>query len=431
MAEPFPLAPALWAATAAPQAPAPKLAEDLVTDFCVIGAGYAGLSTALHLAKAGGHVVVLEAREPGWGGSGRNGGQVIPGLKYDPDDMIATYGEEKGKKLLHFAATTADKVFDLINAYKMDVPHVRQGWIQAAHAEDGLTLAKNRVAQWSKHGVDARLLSKEEVADRLGTTSDEGGGLDPRGGAVQPLSYARGLARAAMGEGAKIHGQSPVTDIKREGDRYRVTTAQGKTVLAKKVIMCTNAYAGDLVPGLRQTIVDVNSFQVATAPLSDNIRKTILPYGQVSSDTRKLLLYFRLDHTGRLLMGGRGPFREPKSEDDWAHLVRVVTKMFPQVKDVPIAYRWGGRVALTQDFLPHIHEPEPGFIIDIGCLGRGVGLQTAMGQALAAYATTGDAEALPFPIRPIDPIPFHMFRRIGLAAIIAWYRFQDGGVKQT
>lgn len=431
MAEPFPLAPALWAATATPALPTPALADDVEIDFCVIGGGYAGLSTALHIAEAGGQVIVLEAREPGWGGSGRNGGQVIPGLKYDPDDMIATYGEEKGHKLLQFAATTADKVFDLIAKYEMDVPHVREGWIQAAHSDEGLALAKKRVTQWSKHGVAARLLSKEETADRLGTTSYEGGWLDPRGGAIQPLSYARGLARAAMSQGARIHGETAVTDITREGDRFRVSTAQGKTVRAKKVIMCTNAYAGDLVPGLRQTFVDVNSFQIATAPLSDNIRKTILPYGQVSSDTRKLLLYFRLDHTGRLLMGGRGPFREPNSEDDWAHLVRVVTKMFPQVKDVPINYRWGGRVALTQDFLPHIHEPEQGFIIDVGCLGRGVGLQTAMGQALAGYAMSGNADLLPFPIRPIDPIPFHMFRRVGLAAIIAWYRFQDGGVKQT
>lgn len=431
MAEPFPLAPALWAATATPALPTPALADDVEIDFCVIGGGYAGLSTALHIAEAGGQVIVLEAREPGWGGSGRNGGQVIPGLKYDPDDMIATYGEEKGHKLLQFAATTADKVFDLIAKYEMDVPHVREGWIQAAHSDEGLALAKKRVTQWSKHGVAARLLSKEETADRLGTTSYEGGWLDPRGGAIQPLSYARGLARAAVSQGARIHGETAVTDITREGDRFRVSTAQGKIVRAKKVIMCTNAYAGDLVPGLRQTFVDVNSFQVATAPLSDNIRKTILPYGQVSSDTRKLLLYFRLDHTGRLLMGGRGPFREPNSEDDWAHLVRVVTKMFPQVKDVPINYRWGGRVALTQDFLPHIHEPEQGFIIDVGCLGRGVGLQTAMGQALAGYAMSGNADLLPFPIRSIDPIPFHMFRRVGLAAIIAWYRFQDGGVKQT
>jgi glycine/D-amino acid oxidase-like deaminating enzyme len=431
MAEPFPLSPALWAATAAPAVPTPPLAEDVETGICVIGGGFAGLSTALHAAEAGAKVVLLEAREPGWGGSGRNGGQVIPGLKYDPEEMLEIYGEEKGRKLLSFAATTADKVFDLIAKHRMDVPHVRNGWIQSAPNAEGLALARRRYEQWSRQGVAAQLLDRDQVAERLGTTSYEGGWLDPRGGAVQPLSYARGLAKAALAAGATIHGETPVTDIERIGDRFRVSTRQGRTVTASKVVFCTNAYAGDVVPGLRRTIVDVNSFQIATAPLSDNVRKTILPYGQVSSDTRKLLLYFRLDHTGRLLMGGRGPFREPTGADDWAHLERVVGKMFPQVKGVPFEYRWGGRVALTLDQLPHIHEPEPGFVIDIGCMGRGVGLQTAMGQALARYVVEGDPDALPFPIRPIRPIPFHAFRRIGLSAIIAWYRLQDGGVKQT
>ncbi len=431
MAEPFPLKPALWAATAAPAPATPPLAGDAETEICVIGGGFAGLSTALHAAEAGAKVILLEAREPGWGGSGRNGGQVIPGLKYDPEEMFEVYGEQRGRKLLAFAATTADKVFDLIAKHRMDVPHVRNGWIQSAPNADGLALARRRFEQWSRQGVEARLLDRDEVAERLGTTSYEGGWLDPRGGAVQPLSYARGLAKAAMAAGATIHGETPVTGIERIGDRFRVSTRQGHVVVASKVVFCTNAYAGDVVPGLRRTIVDVNSFQIATVPLSDNIRKTILPYGQVSSDTRKLLLYFRLDHTGRLLMGGRGPFREPQGAEDWAHLERVVGKMFPQVKGVPFEYRWGGRVALTLDQLPHIHEPEPGFVIDIGCMGRGVGLQTAMGQALARYVLEGDPEALPFPIRPIDPIPFHMFRRIGLSAIIAWYRLQDGGVKQT
>jgi glycine/D-amino acid oxidase-like deaminating enzyme len=431
MAEPFPLAPALWAATAAEPVATPALGEDVETEYCIVGGGYAGLSTALHLAEAGARPVLLEAREPGWGASGRNGGQVIPGLKYDPDEMLSVYGEQKGRKLLAFAGSTADRVFALIDKWNMDVPHVRNGWIQAAHSPEGLALARRRVEQWGRHGVAARLLSRAETADHLGTTSYEGGWLDPRGGAVQPLSYARGLARAALQSGARIHGQTEVTGIERVQDRFRVTTRQGRTVTARKVVFCTNAYAGHIVPGLRRTIVDVNSFQVATAPLSDNIRKTILPYGQISSDTRKLLLYFRLDHTGRLLMGGRGPFREPKGKDDWAHLERVVHKMFPQVQGVPFEYRWGGRVALTLDQLPHIHEPEPGFIVDIGCMGRGVGLQTAMGEALARYALTADPDCLPFPIRAIEPIPFHAFRRIGLGAIIAWYRFQDGGVKQT
>lgn len=431
MTEPFPLSPSLWAATASQIAPTPPLTGEAEAEVCVVGGGYAGLSTALHLAEAGVSVVLLEAREPGWGASGRNGGQVIPGLKYDPDDMIATYGEEKGKKLLSFAAGTADIVFDLIKKHGMDVPHVREGWIQGAHNADGLKLARARSSQWAKHGVAARLLDADEVADRLGTRSYVGGWFDPRGGAVQPLSYARGLAGAAIGKGARIHGQSPVTGIEKAGERFRVTTANGARVVAKKVVLCTNGYSDDLVPGLKRTIIDVNSFQVATAPLSDNLRKTILPYGQISSDTRKLLLYFRLDHTGRLLMGGRGPFREPKGDEDWAHLERVVHKMFPQVKDVPFEYRWGGRVGVTADFLPHIHEPEPGFIIDIGCMGRGVGLQTSMGQRLAQYAMSGDAAVLPFQKRAIKPIPFHMFRRIGLAAVIAMYRLQDGGVKQT
>ena len=431
MTEPFPLQPSLWAKTAAPPPVTQVLSQDIETDICIVGGGYAGLSTALHLAEAGTKAVVLEARECGWGASGRNGGQVIPGLKYDPDEMISTYGEQEGRKLLAFAGTTADRVFDLIARYQMQVPMQRAGWIQAAHSDEGLQLARQRVAQWSKHGVEAKLLSRDETAERLGTASYEGGWLDPRGGGVQPLSYARELARVALSLGAQIFTQSPVVALTRVKDRYEVVTAQGHRVLARKVVLCTNGYTDQLVPGLKRTIIDVNSFQVATEPLSDNVRKTILPYGQVSSDTRKLLLYFRLDHEGRLLMGGRGPFREPLGDEDWSHLERVVGKMFPQVKGIPFVYRWGGRVALTADMLPHLHEPQPGLIIDIGCLGRGVGLQTAMGAALARYALSGDKSVLPFPLRPIRPIPFHSFRRIGLGAIIAWYRFQDGGVKQT
>src|SRR5919205_1127024 len=170
-------------------------------------------------------------------------------------------------------------------------------------------------------------------------------------------------------------------------------------------------------PKLRQTIIAANSFQVATEPLSDNVRTSILAYSQASSDTRKLLLYFRLDHTGRFLMGGRGPFREPKGPEDWAHLERAVPKLYPQLQGVGFEYRWCGRVALTRDFLPHLHEPAPGLLIDIGCQGRGVGLQTAMGMAAADYVATGDADALPLPPTPIRPIPFHGLHRAYVSAI--------------
>ncbi|HEV2677061.1 MAG TPA: FAD-binding oxidoreductase [Aliidongia sp.] len=429
MAEPFPLSPSLWAATAPPSAATPPLGEPTRADVCVIGGGYCGLSAALHLAEQGTDTVLLEAREPGWGASGRNGGQVIPGLKYDPADLKAKVGDERGRALVDFAGRTADTVFDLIDRHSMDVPHVRAGWIQGAHTETGLSEVARRAEQWAAWGAETELLDRNAVARKLGTDSYLGGWVDKRGGAIQPLAFARGLVRAAQAAGARIHGETKVTRLEPRGTRWHVETDRGVAVDAGRVLLATNGYTGDLVPGLRRTVIAVNSFQVATEPLTDNLRKTILPEGHVSSDTRKLLLYFRFDHQGRLLMGGRGPFREPTGPDDWAHLERVLGKLFPQIKDTPIAYRWCGRVAVTRDFMPHLHEPAPGLLVDIGCMGRGIGLQTTMGRALARYLTSGQATDLPLPILPIRPIPFHGLNRAYVSAFIAWYRMTDGGVK--
>ncbi len=429
MAEPFPLAPSLWAATAPPPVETPPLDRDTEADVCVIGGGYAGLSTALHLAERGASVALLEAHEPGWGGSGRNGGQVIPGIKYDPSELAAKYGAEAGEALAAFVGGTADLVFDLIARHGMDVPHVRAGWIQGAHTDEMIATVRRRAAEWSARGVAAQVLDRDQVAAALGSRQYLGGWLDPRGGGVQPLAYARGLARAAKQAGAALHGGSRVTALGRPGAGFVVTTAQGARVKAGKVVIATGGYTGDLVPKLRQTIIAPNSFIVATQPLGDNVARSILPGGQVTSDTRQLLLYFRKDHQNRVLMGGRGPFREPGGASDWAHLERVLLKFYPLLEGASIEHRWCGRVALTRDFLPHIHEPEPGLIIDIGCMGRGVGLQTAMGRALAAYAATGERRELPFPITPIEPLPFHALHKLYVSAIIAWYRLTDGGVK--
>lgn len=395
----------------------------------IVGAGYAGLSTALHLAERSTRVVVLEAHEVGWGGSGRNGGQVIPGLKYDPDELEQKFGPERGRRLVDFVGGSAEVVFDLIDKHAMNVPRERKGWIQGAHTEAGLDLVKHRAAQWAKRGVNgARELGADDVGQLIGTEKYLGGWVDPRGGAIQPLSYARELARAALEAGAAIHCNSPVVRLDRANGKWVAVTAGGARVTADRAVVCTNGYTGDLVPTLRTTVIAPNSFQIATAPLSDNVARSILPEGHVTSDTRQLLFYFRRDHTNRFLMGGRGPFREPRSARDWAHLERIAIKLFPQLKDIPIEFRWCGRVTLTRDFLPHLHEPAPGLLVDIGCMGRGVGLQSAMGRAMADYVTTGDSAALPLPIQPMKPLPFHALHRAYMAGIIAWYRMQDGGL---
>lgn len=425
---PYPLSHSLWAATAAEPPDTAPLQGSARADVLVIGGGYAGLSTALHLAERGVDTVLLEAREIGFGGSGRNGGQVIPGLKHDPDDLLKMYGPEHGERLIRFAGGTADMVFGLIERHGMDVPRRRAGWIQGAHTGEALQLAQRRAEQWARHGVQAQMLDRQQVAQLLGTDRYLGGWLDPRAGSIQPLSYVRGLARAAQAAGARLHTDTPVTGLQRDGGQWTATTAGGGSVQAQRVVMCTNAYGASLWPGLQQSIIDANTFQVATRPLPEAARAAILPQGQVCSDTRNLLLYFRLDHQGRLLMGGRGPFREPKGQQDWAHLERVVGKLFPQAAGVPFEYRWCGRVAVTRDYLPHLHEPQPGLLIDIGCQGRGVGLQTAMGKALAAYTAGEGADALPVPITPIKGFPLYPLRRVYVNAVVAWYRMNDGGV---
>jgi glycine/D-amino acid oxidase-like deaminating enzyme len=429
MAEPFPLAPSLWAATAPPPPETAPLTGAVEADACIVGGGYAGLAAALRLAERGRRAVVLEAREIGFGGSGRNGGQVIPGIKEDPDALEARYGREAGRALAAFVGGTADRVFDLITKHGMDVPYRRSGWIQGAHTEAMVETVRRRAGEWAARGADVAVLDRAAMADHLGTDKYLAGWLDRRAGAVQPLAYVRGLARAAIGAGAAVHTDSPVSAVTREGSAWRVTTRSGASVTAPSVVVATGGYPGGLVPGLRETAVYPNSFQVATEPLSDNLRKSVLPYGQVTSDTRKLLLYFRLDHEGRFLMGGRGPYREPTGPDDWAHLERVVGKLYPQLAGTQIAYRWCGRVSVTRDFLPHVHEPSPGLLALIGCMGRGVGLQTAMGDAVGEAVATGNRAAIPFPITPIRRLPLHALHELYVAAIIAWYRMTDAGVK--
>jgi glycine/D-amino acid oxidase-like deaminating enzyme len=150
-----------------------------------------------------------------------------------------------------------------------------------------------------------------------------------------------------------------------------------------------------------------------------------LPGGQPVSDSRRILVYYRKTPDGRLMLGGRGRMTLPTSAADWAHIEHAMLRLYPVLSGVPIERRWFGRVALTPDHLPHIHEPEQGLIAALGCQGRGLGLMTALGRRLAAYLADGDRKHLPFPVSKIRPIPFHGFRQLGVAAAIAWYRALD------
>jgi len=414
----------LWAATAAPAADTPALAGQRRADAVVVGAGFTGLSAALHLAEAGADVAVLEAGEPGWGASGRTGGQVIAGLKYDPDELVAKFGTERGERMTRFAGAAAGLVFELIERHGIECHATRSGWIQGVHARRRMDLAERRVEQWARRGADVELIDAGRMVDLTGTARYAGGWIDRRGGMLQPLSYSRGLARAAIGARAAIHGRSPAIALTREGQAWRVETPGG-VVTADQVLLATNAYTDTLWPGLRQSVIPVFSYQVATRPLADNLRQDILAGGMPVSDTRRLLNYFRLDHTGRLVVGGRGRARQTEDPAFYRNIVDGLNWLFPRLGPIELDHYWGGQVALTLDHLPHICELAPGLHAMIGYNGRGVAMATACGKMMAERMRGGPLADLPLPSAPLKPIPFHGLRAPALAAAIAWNKILD------
>jgi glycine/D-amino acid oxidase-like deaminating enzyme len=413
----------LWEETAVEAPATPPLEESAKADVIVVGAGYLGLSAALHLAEAGADVVVLDAQAPGWGASGRNGGQIIPGLKYDPDEIEARFGREAGDRLWRFAGATADVVFALAERHQLRAEATRTAWVQAIHSERAAVRARRRAEQWQRRGASVAYVDAAGAAALLGNDRYVGAFVDRRAGALHPLSYARALAGAAIAKGARIHSGSRVRAIVRDRS-WRVTTDRGAGVDCDTVLLCTNAYSNGLIDGLAKSIVAANSLQIATAPLPDSMRRTILPGGEVMSDTRNIIRYYRLDRDGRLIMGGRGPYREPGPELDWAHLKRDVHDLFPALRGIEFTHRWGGRVAIHPDYMPHLHEPAPGLMTAIGCQGRGIGWQTAIGIELARRVLDRSHE-MPLPFMPVRPIPLHAFKALGTSATIAFYRALD------
>lgn len=419
-----PTAPSLWAATAPAATATPALEASVSTDVLVVGAGYTGLSTALHLAESGARVCVLDAHAPGWGASGRNGGQVNPTLKYDPDDLTRIYGAKRAEPLINAVSRSADLVYNLIARHAIDCAPVRAGWLQVGYTQQAVDGMHARARQWERRGIRVEMLDRTAVAARIGTPVFAGGWLDGRAGGIQPLAYARGLARAAQGLGVQVHGDSPVVALERQGPHWIATTAQGHRVQAQQVVLGTNGYTNGLWPGLARTVLAANSFMVATRPLGP-AGDGILPGGETGSTSQRLLLYFRKDAQGRLLMGGRGHFADPQGPQDFSHLERAVALMFPQLGPLQYEYRWAGRIAVTRDFMPHLHQPAPGITMALGYNGRGIAMATSLGKHAAALVAGGSAATCPFPITPMQPIPLHGLQRFYIAAGVAWYSLLD------
>lgn len=395
----------LWAKTAPAAPPTTPLTGDKTAEIVIIGGGYTGLSAALHLAQAGRSVILLEAKDIGFGGAGRNVGLINAGMWVMPDDLPGELGEIHGERLLNLLGNGPQTVMALIEQHAIECELTRSGTLHCAVGDDGLKEIEERAQQWQKRGAPVELLDAAETERRIGTRAYRGALLDRRAGTLQPLAYARGLANAAIKAGALLHTGSPVIGWQVRGQRHIVSTGTG-SVTANWVIVATDAYSTGPFETVRREQVYLPYFNLATTPLSDNLRRSILPEREGCWDTKEILSSFRMDARGRLVFGSVGALRGTGTtiHKGWAR--RALAKLFPQLGEVEFEAEWYGQIGMTDNALPRFHKFADRVIGFSGYNGRGISPGTVFGKVLAAHVLGELPEAdLPLPLtEPTEPL---------------------------
>jgi len=419
-----PLPPSLYADTARPAIATPALDGDRRVSVAIVGGGFTGLSTALSLAEQGIDVAVLEAHEPGWGASGRNGGQVNPGLKHDPDVVEKDFGPDLGRRMVALSWNAPNVVFDLVKRHQIQCEACQSGTLRAAYTDAAARGVRASHEQGARRGMPVELLERDGMRAATGTDRYLCALLDRRGGHLNPLSYARGLAQAAVQAGAAVHGGTRVAKVSRQGGRWRVETPGG-TVSAEKLVIATNGYTDGLWPELARTIVPVYSGIVASEPIPEDVARAIFPARSSLYEMGQVTTYYRLDDRNRILMGGRCRQRAVGRADEMDFLRRYALKLWPQLAPYRFTHGWNGQLGVTMDYYPHIHEPADGVLVCLGYNGRGVAMSTTMGPALARRVVGGAAAEIDMPITDLKTIPLQGLWRTAVAARIAYGRIRD------
>ncbi|HEY8948928.1 MAG TPA: FAD-binding oxidoreductase [Rhizomicrobium sp.] len=378
-----------YAASSQTPAPRPRLSGDVRADVCVIGGGFTGLTAALHLARAGARVVLLEAETVGFAASGRNGGQIHTGHRMSQPALERWLGPAHARDLWHLCEESKALVREQVSTLAPEAC-LKDGLIIAAHDRAALRELHEDADYLRQHYnyTSARMMDAEETRRLIGAEYF-GGKLDMGGGHLHPLRYARGLARGAEAAGATILEHSRACSIETSAHAVTIGCETGN-VVADIALMATDAFSAELTPELAPYIAHVESFVSATAPLPPELDAQILPTDAAVADTRHVLDYYRKSDDGRLLFAGReGYWSVP---NDIAPIVRRrMLQIFPMLKAVPTEYAWSGTVGITVTRLPHMGRLSPRVFFAHGYSGQGVAL-TSIGGKLMAEAALGKPE---------------------------------------
>ena len=383
--------PDTWYAATAPAVDRHRaLAGRETADVCIVGAGFTGISAALHLAERGYSVVVLEAARIGWGASGRNGGQVGSGLRESMSTLERSLGSLRADTLWALCEEAKGVI-----AERIDRHGIRCDW----RPGNLLASTRERYMGWIEREAEFcrrrfgyrgyRMLSRAEMREEVASACYVGGRMDEGGGHLHPLRFVLGMAAAAMRAGARVFESSRVERI-RWGSPVRVSTADG-VVEAEYVVLAGNAYLGRLEPRIESRIMPIVNHVLATEPLGERRARSLIRSGACVHSTRFVVDYYRCTADHRLLFGGGETYSDRPLDDPRAFVRRYMLRVFPQLADVRIDHAWSGRLAITMNRLPHVGRLAPNGFFAQGFSGHGVALTQIAGK-LVAEAVAGTAE---------------------------------------
>ena len=400
--------------------------EPIVTaDVLIVGAGYTGLNAAIETARAGRSTLVLDAADPGYGCSSRNGGQISTSVKPTLAKLTAKFGVDKARAIREEGASALKWIAERVAVEKIDCDFARSGRFHAAHTPQHYEgLVRDAEALARDEGINVHAVPRSEQHSELGTDSYWGGVVYADHCSLHPAKYLRGLLRSAMDAGAHVTGNAAVTDITRTPTGYEVQTAKGK-VRARDVIIATNGYTTGVTPWLQRRVIPIGSYIIATEPLPKTLMDQLFPTRRVASDTCKVLYYYRPSPDGqRILFGGRVSARETNPAESGPRLYDSMCRIFPELRAYGVTHSWSGTVAYSFDELVHtgVHD---GIHYALGYCGSGVSMASYLGMRVG-QKVLGMAEGrtafddLPHPTRPL-----YTGKPWFLPAAVAWYQWND------
>ncbi|GHC19916.1 NAD(P)/FAD-dependent oxidoreductase [Aidingimonas halophila] len=408
-----------YAATANPTPQRPELIGEVTCDVCVVGAGFTGMSSALHLAERGFSVVVLESARVGYGASGRNGGQIVNSYSRDMDVIEAKYGAETARSLGDMAFEGNRIIRERIDTYDIRCDLKNGNLFAACNAKQWSELKEHKTL-WERYGNhELELLEGSELAREVVSERFVGALVDHSGGHLHPLNLVLGEAAAVETLGGRIHEQSPVVAVE-QGDPVRLRTPRG-SVVADQVVMAGNAYLNGVLPELESRSMPCGTQIITTEPLGADLAGTLLPNDMAVEDCNYLLDYFRLSADNRLIYGGGVNYGGQDPDNIEAVIRPKMLRTFPQLANVKVDYAWSGTFLMTLNRLPQFGVINDNIYYAQGYSGHGVTCTHLAGRLIAEVMEGRNERFDAFADLPHLPFPGGRLLRVPLSALGAWY----------